>query len=206
MENSGVQPRESIEITPPQGVVLYDEDKHHFGLNKLLEGEVLDYREPDRYLNYVDGTILRFEPGTMICKVSRRDLTADEINKTGELLIAIYNSSILDRLLSLVLADARSTSNQLNQFVGSTPGIDWRRPDRDINDELGRKTSLLIQQVTGIDQVILAAKQTALTEELSRLNGEAYALRITVFEQAGSRWGHVVSPPEKTTKHHTSEV
>lgn len=74
------------EITPPEGVVMYRQTSdekgdpvEHFGLQRCMVGDIGQETDVE------EGTLLRFGPGRIRIGVARQDLSADDINRVGQL-------------------------------------------------------------------------------------------------------------------------
>lgn len=110
-------PTDMLPVFPPEGTIKCDATKENFGVKSMLYGLVNTY--DDSEVPFIEGTFITFTPGPINAHVARRKLTAEEINRIGQLCLFIDNASESKQYLSEV--DAKITEARESLSASNVP-------------------------------------------------------------------------------------
>lgn len=196
LEGNEVMTPATREIQPPEGVVLYDQGRevdggftYRFGLSGMFEGTV---NVTVRGYTPVEGTFLKYEPGHINAHVTRRSISANEINRIGELSRNMEDSLRLEEYIKGVSQATQRTVDKLRLFGAATSESGLQEP----TEVIDARSEATIVQETGIDTKTLGEKQAELDRKLEEMKQEAKQLGVALVQvDWGSRF---VLAPKKT--------
>lgn len=90
LSDQATAPREMLPVGIPEGTVLYNPTSNSFGVRELLHGRIRTFGRP-LAADYTEGTLVAFGSGfnQIEIHITRRGLTAEEINKAGNIARAV---------------------------------------------------------------------------------------------------------------------
>lgn len=167
------------EVAAPSGVTMaytgidsQDRRIHRFGLTRMYHGGVNTYRGVPGRQEYVNGSVLVFDPGGFYVYATRQNLVPTEINRLGILAASIYDNSQMSNALDKVLGVADWTTDRL-RMIQATSGENGVEPTL---EDMDAKTGRDMAEAMGLDPVVLREKRTSLREKYFTLAEEAYEL------------------------------
>lgn len=118
---------------PVKGKVIID----RFGLreNGILEGKIRTFNEePGNPAEYTEGSILPFEPGPITVYITKRSLSADEINSVRELAFEIDHLLMLTQNLEHFINNTEEAARKLLNI-----GASFNQPEMSENEYMERQ-------------------------------------------------------------------
>ena len=179
---------DAIPITPPEGTNLYvlrsrtntegTPGEYRYGLENIYRVVVSELKpEPENIGKTVVGTLLGFQPGSVMVEVTRRNLTGQEINRMGELAREIDDNARVQAYVANVSKATRELGAGLKLFAGATTesGVEYG------TEELARKVTEKIEATSGVDADSLDAKAAELKEKFNAMVMEAKGMGVNLI-------------------------
>lgn len=175
---SAAMPANMEPSIPPQGTKLYDVSRntHSFGVYQIAVGAIRTFAESSlEPTEYTEGTFIAYQPGTMYAHVARRGLSADEINRIGDIGAEVDTDGFKLTFLPQVIEQTTKLRQNLRVLGVS------RRTSEEAAVELDSETQETIKTL-GVLLDRLEQQKTAVHEDYDRLLREADQLGVVVFE------------------------
>jgi hypothetical protein len=175
----------AIPVTPPEGVAMHklgmDEQEgrrvNRFGLYQMSHGIVAVDPGGPHPIQHIRGTYLQYEQGNYHAQVIRRDLSASEINRIGELILSLDENDKLRNLADGVLSLTNQAVDRLRVDTGARMTHEFHAK----TDELDSISLKAISDRTGVDKSIVQDKRESLQKEHEKLMAEARSLGVSQF-------------------------
>jgi len=165
-------------VATPPGTKMYQIDSksvsHAFGVQAILHGDIRTFGEPEAP-EYVEGTFIEYQPGTVYAHVARRGLSADEINRIGDICADVDTDVFKLSFFPNVIDQTEKLGDNL-EILGYS-----RSTSQDQLEKLDEETQRTIEQL-GILLARLKHQKTAVGDNYERLLKEADALGVTLIE------------------------
>lgn len=177
-------------VIPPKGATMFDWEKPmSFGLKHMLhqsvEGPLIGGKR-----EIFDGTTLVYDPGFIRVDIRRQDVSAEHINRIGQLAVEIQDNLTLQEYLKRISKEAERAMQAIRFLAGYTGGMNIYTAD----EEIDRKAAGIFEQGTGLSKAMLEERQGALSTRLLEITTESHAMGVVIFDRF-SDWNHIVTPP-----------
>ncbi len=133
--------------------------------------------DPEKRGEIVDGTLLRFQPGSVQVEVVRRDLTGNEINKMGELAREVDDNARMQTYVAKVSEATRALRGGLNLFADSTSESGIEPSEEELSATVTKK----IEAATSVNADTLSAKAAQLKVDFDAMAMEAKGMGVNLI-------------------------